>query len=37
MCSTISEMAYAAILFALVRVPKRFPVSKGCDRKQISC
>lgn len=26
MYSTISGMAYAAILFALVRVPARFPV-----------
>lgn len=34
--STISEMACAAILFALVRVPKHFLVSKVCDRKCIS-
>lgn len=33
MYSTISEMACAAILFAPVRVPKRFLVYKVCDRK----
>lgn len=32
----ISEMAYAAILFALVRVPMHFSVSEGCDRVAIS-
>lgn len=33
--SMISEMACAAISFALVRVPKHFPVPKFYDRKCI--
>lgn len=35
MCSMISEMACAAISFALVRVPKHFPFSKVYDGKCI--